>query len=436
MSAGAALGLAAVIAGLTGARAQTQPVPKAAPLLSESVAAIVDDEAITTYALKQRMQWLVMTTGIQPTAENQAELQREALYALIDERLKIQELKRQERQRKLKPGDLFADDADVNEMIKDYASQNNMNPQQFVAMLQSRGIAEKTMRDQVKTDLSYRRWINGFYRNRIRISDDKVDAMMRELADAASKPSYLISEIFIDAARAGSVDAAVTAGTQMIGLLQQNARFDNLARQYSSLPSAASGGDAGWLSTAELEPEVAKVLETLRPGQVAPPIRTSDGAYLIMLREKRAGGTGSAIVNLRQIAVNLPADATPQQVQAAQNQLANAKSRFSGCPTLQAAAQGVRGAEVSDLGEADIKDLAPAFKEAVDKLQANQISDPVRTAVGMHLIAVCTRTPTGAGVLSRDEVEDRLYGREIAMIQRREIRNLRNAATITQPQAR
>ena len=130
----------------------------------------------------------------------------------------------------------------------------------------------------------------------------------------------------------------------------------------------------------------------------------------------------------------LPASATPAQVQAAQTQLMAIKTKATGgCDGLTAAAQGVQGVTVGDLGQADIKDLAPAFRTAVEPLQANQVSEPVRTAQGLHLIAVCSRTAAGGQMPTREDIENRLFSQELALIQRRELRNLRNAAIISQP---
>lgn len=415
-------------------QAQTPAPQRAPPVMGAEAVAFVDDEAISTYQLKQRMAWLAVARPTPPTQAELPELQREALMALVDEKIQTQELKRQEKRLKLKPGTLFASDAAVDEAIADMAQrQNNMSVAQFTAILESRGVSIKTLRDQIRIGMSWNDWIRAFYSRRVRVSDDKIDAMLREIAAATSKPSYLISEIFIDAGRAGGVDNAVNAASQIIGLVQQNSNFELLAQQYSALPSARSGGDAGWFTIAELEPEIASALENLRPGQLAPPIRTSEGAYVILLRDRRAGDASST-VSLRWAAVNLPADATPQALQQAQTALTSVKARASGgCSSLDAAAQNVRNVTVADLGETDIRELAPAIREAVEKLQPNQISDPVRTSAGLHLIALCGRSASGAGIPTRQQVANQLIGRELAMIERRELRNLRNAATISQP---
>lgn len=427
-------GFACVAGAPLAVQAQTTQQNQApAPVMGASTAAFVGDDPITTYALKQRMTWMAVSRPTPPTQEEVPELQREALATLIDEKVQLQELKRREEQFKLKAGTLIVDDEMVDDAVTNMAQQNNMTMQQFNNLLLSRGVDIKTLREQLRVAISWSRWIRQYYGPRVVISDDKIKSVQREMADSSSKASYLISEIFVDGSRAGGVDKAVEAAGQIVTLVQQNAQFQALAQQYSSLPSARNGGDAGWMTAAELEPEIAKAVENLRPGELAPPIRTVDGAYVIQLREKRAGST-AAQVSLKQAAVTLPADAAPQAVQQAQAQLLAIKAKITGgCGGLDAAVRGSAGVTVGDLGQTEIKDLAPAFRQAVETLQPNQVSDPVRTPAGMHLIAVCERSLAGADVPTRDDIETNLKMRELALIERRELRNLRQAATISQP---
>lgn len=429
---------AACVAGLIALTAaplvvQAQAPAAQQPAMREGVAAMVDDEVISTYDLRQRVVWLILSTGIAATQENMPEIQREALLSLIDERLQAQEIRRQEVQRKMPAGNLFVEEARVDRYLADIAGQNKMTAAQFVREVEGRGVSAKSIREQARINLSWQQWTYGFYGRRVKVSEEKISAMLRDIVASASKPSYLVSEIFIDNSRAGGADGAMATARQLVGQLQQSARFDALARQYSALPSAANGGDTGWLTTGELAPAVESALENLRPGQVTQPIQVQDGVYVILLREKRAGST-AAVVNLKQIALALPADATPEQAQAAQVRLLAVKSKITGgCNGLQPAIAGQAGLEVGDLGQSDIKDLAPAFRDAVEKLEPNQVSEPVRTAVGLHLIALCSRTSTDASIPTREEIEDRLFSQELAMIQRRELRNLRAAAIISQP---
>jgi peptidyl-prolyl cis-trans isomerase SurA len=104
--------------------------------------------------------------------------------------------------------------------------------------------------------------------------------------------------------------------------------------------------------------------------------------------------------------------------------------KVQGCDNLEAVAAKTPGVVAGDLGEADTKDLAPAFKGVVETLRAGQVSQPVRTDAGLHLIAVCDKHAGGAEQMTKEQIEDRLYGQELSMIAKRQLRDLRNSATI------
>ena len=244
-----------------------------------------------------------------------------------------------------------------------------------------------------------------------------------------SRPHYQISEVFIDSSRAGGQPAAVAGANQLISELQKGAPFAAVARQFSSAPTAANGGDVGWISPGEMPAEVDRVLAELRPGQLSAPIPVKEGVYIIYLRDRRAGGS-SMLINLKQAAIALPKEATAEQVAAANEKLESLRPKIKGCDNLQVQAEKVQGVVAGDLGEAEAKDLAPAFREVAEGLQVGQVSAPIRTDAGLHLIAVCSKRAGGADVMDHDQVENRLYGQQLAMIAKRYLRDLRNSATI------
>jgi peptidyl-prolyl cis-trans isomerase SurA len=83
-----------------------------------------------------------------------------------------------------------------------------------------------------------------------------------------------------------------------------------------------------------------------------------------------------------------------------------------------------------DLGEAEIGDLLPEFATAAKALQPGQLSQPIRTKVGLHVLAVCGKRAAGAAQVDHDQIESRLTGQQLSMISRRYMRDLRNSATI------
>lgn len=409
------------------APAQPAPAQPAGPrAMSESVAAIVNDEIISTYDLGQRMRLLIATSGVQPTEQTLPQFQREALISLVDERLQLQELRRQEKEQKI---DLVASDDEVNEELAQMAQQNNMRAEQFVAALRAQGIGSETLHQQIRAQISWQRWIRGRYGSRLRIGEDQISATLQRLQAAASKPQYQVSEVFIDANRVGGMPTAVQGATQLVQQMQQGAPFPAVARQFSASATAAAGGDAGWISPGEMPPEVDAVLEQLRPGQLSQPIPVRDGVYIVYLRDKRSGGAAT-LVNLKQAAVPLAAGSTAGDEAAAKVKLEAVRAAATGCGDLEAVAGRTQGVVAGDLGEAELADLAPQFRQAAEGLQVGQISEPIRTSAGMHVLAVCGKRGAGEEAIDRDQIENRLYGQQLSMIARRYMRDLRNSATI------
>jgi peptidyl-prolyl cis-trans isomerase SurA len=406
------------------APAQTAPATPEAPRgLSESVAAVVNDDIISTYDLAQRMRLLIATSGVQPTEQTLPQFQREALVSLVDEHLQFQELRRVEKEQKI---EIVATDEEVDEEIAAMARENNMSREQFLGFLGSRGIGVDTLRQQIRAQMSWTRWIRGRYGSRLRIGDDQIAAAQARLAAAAAKPQYQISEVLIDANRVGGMQQAMQGAQQLVAQMQQGAPFPAVARQFSALPTAAAGGDAGWISQGEMPPEVEQVLEGMRPGQLSQPIPVKDGVYILYLRDKRAGG-GATLVNLKQVAVAVPQGGDEA---AARAKLDAIRPKITSCDNLEQAAQGVEGAVAGDLGEAEVADLAPQFREAAERLQVGQVSEPIRTGAGLHLVAVCGRRSAGEAQVDRDQIENRLFSQQLSMIARRYMRDLRNSATI------
>jgi len=397
------------------------------PTVSESVAAIVNDDIVSTYDLVQRMRLLVLTAGIQPTQENLPQLQREALRSLIEERLELQELRRVERENKI---EIIASDADVDEAIADMArGANNMTADQLLAQLRAAGVGVETLRAQLRAEISWQGYISGRFRGRLRIGRDQIKATLDRLAAQASKPQFQISEVYIDAARVGGMQVAYQGAQSLIEQMRQGAPFAAVARQFSASPTAANGGDAGWISAGEMPTEVDAVLDQLRPGQLSPPIATQDGVYIIYLRDKRAG-SNVTMVSLKQIAVPLAEDAPAEQVQAAAATLEALRGQVTGCADLEAKAGAVDGVLAGDLGEAELSGLAESFQQAVNTTPDGQLSQPIRTPLGLHLIMVCGRRSAGAQLPTPEQVEARLMGVQLSNISKRILRDLRTSATI------
>jgi len=107
----------------------------------ESVAAVVNDQPISTFDVRQRTMLLMATTGVQPTQETVARLQEQALRSLIDEKLQLQEAARFE---------VEVDDEEINNALARLARQNNVSLQDIELDLRNAGIDPTTLRNQIE----------------------------------------------------------------------------------------------------------------------------------------------------------------------------------------------------------------------------------------------------------------------------------------------
>jgi peptidyl-prolyl cis-trans isomerase SurA len=401
--------------------------PQPRPKLSESVAALVNDDPISSYDLRQRMRLLVATTGVQPSEQNMAQIEREAMRGLVDEHLEMQEVKSIEQ--KQKDLHLEPDDAEIDDNMSEIAKQSGISREQLVSTLKSDGVDPRTLREQIKAQMSWTHYIGARFRDSVVIGDNQVSSAVAQANAASLKPQYNLALIFIDSAHVGGQQAAEDGAHQLILQMKAGAPFGAVARQFSSLPTAANGGDMGWVVDSDLKPEVRAAVEQMKAGDLSEPIVTSDGVYIVLLREKRAGASDQ-VVDLRQAAISLGPNAPAAEVSEAEAKLARLRRRITGCESLEAQADKVPGVLAADLGETGVNQLRPLFRDAVEKLKVGEVSSPIRTDVGLHLIAVCSRHAAGVEGVTKADITDRLRGEQLSMFARRYLRDLRNSAEI------
>jgi peptidyl-prolyl cis-trans isomerase SurA len=403
--------------------AEAAPVaPPAAPAfqMSDGILATVNDSVITGFDLRQRMLLLIAMTQVQPTPENIPAIQQQALNALIDERLQVQELANYE--------DLVVSDEQVSAEIAAMAQEVGAAPQAYVDFLMLGGIRPSTLREQLRTQIGWSQLVGGRFQSRARVSRAAVTAAMRQVSEAAAKKQYLIGEIYIESARVGGQQAALNGANQLVQQMVQGAPFQAVAQQFSAAPSATRGGDAGWVVEGTMQPALQQALDQLEVGQLSRPIPVDGGVYIVYMRDKRDGASAS-LVQIKQVMVELPDTATDADVAAATQRLEALRPQLT-CDTMLARATSEQGLLGADLGEADVQNLAPQFQQVARSAEVGSVSTPVRTPLGVHLLGVCGRRVGGTEAPNPQEVENTLFRQNLATLGRRYMRDLREDALI------
>ncbi len=391
----------------------------------QRIAALVNDQVVSAYDLEQRVRLVVATSGLNPTPEALERVREQVLRTLIDEELQLQEAAKAE---------IDISEREVDDAVTRLAARNNLSRQQIVGILSQGGVNEATLRRQIKASMAWDTLTQGRFASRISVSEDEIDQTLEQLADNSDKPQFNLLELFMAVDTPDDDESVRRTALRFVDQIRAGeANFSDLARQFSQSPSAGAGGDVGWVTTEELPAEISEVLVDMRPGTLSPPIRTIGGYYIIVLRERRIGyGTRPEQVKMRVKQLVVPAledFPVPYLNQAGQAAQALSARRIP-CEDLERVAREAKELRYADLGERRGSDFTPLFQRALSGLTEGDVTQPVQSPVGFHILYVCSHEIEGSLLPPRQAVEDRLFQQQLSMVQRRFLRDLRRDATV------
>lgn len=260
------------------------------------VVAIVNKEVITLHELNKKIKEM---TGLTPedlrsrSEELFLETRRQVLDILIDERItgeKIKELNIKVSQRQ------------VEEAVERIKSDNQLTHEDLLSKLQMDGLTYEKYLEKIKKDLERMQLINSEVRSKIIISEDKIKQYYEEhKTEFSAEEKVHLAGVFI-ARKAPKqeqgTDELFKNGEEILAKLRKGADFAELAKNFSEGPGADEGGDLGVFNTAQLEPELRKILEGMREGGHSDLIVRPNGIQIIKLI-KRDGGKRKPLEEVR-----------------------------------------------------------------------------------------------------------------------------------------
>ncbi len=402
-------------------------VPLIGPLQAQEVqriAAVVNDEAVSVLDVIERTRLVVASSGLDNTPDVMQRIAPQVLRTLIDERLRMQEAKRK---------NILVTAEDIAVAIGIIEKRNRMPANSFGEFLESRQINYATLESQIRATIAWSKLVNRRLRNTLAISDEDIDDELARLRANLGKPEYLISEIFLIVDKAEKDKTVRSNAEELVRQIRAGADFVNLADQFSEGASANQGGNVGWVTTDQLDAKVASAIASLQPGQVSDPIGTRGGYLIVQLRDRRqldAPDPDDAKVNLKQILLTLPPDASEADVESQLALAETIRETVSGCDDMVRIAGETDPSISGELGLMRLNDMAPHLREAVRDLPLTTPSAPVRTDVGIHLFMVCDRIESDSALPSREEIRQTLTGNRADQVARHYLRDLRRTAFV------
>lgn len=412
-------GTEAPLPGLTSARAANDGPAR---VRLEGPVVIVNDQAISRHDVRLRARLAMASSGIEPSAEAFGAISSQVLEGLIDEKLQMAEAGRRE---------VEVTEKDVDEALAYIARNNNQTPEVLTSELRRLGVNPRTLRDQLRSDYAWQSLVQGRYGARIRVGESEMDAMMEQLKESASSTQYLVSEILVAFNGPDDVDRASNFAQRLIDDMRNGAPLDVTARQFSAAPTAAAGGDLGWVGENDLRPEIVAFLNQMQPGDVSAPIVTPAGVYVMVLRNRREGQSERKVVNLKQVIASISPELSEEQKADLLVRMNIARDRIKTCDDFNKSVDGLADLVVVDLGENGEEDLKTEFRAAIAGLEANQLSQPFLTEGAVHVVGVCSvKVDQTIKLPERTEVENRLFNQQLQALAASYLRDLRRSAAI------
>jgi peptidyl-prolyl cis-trans isomerase SurA len=407
------------------------------PVVSTGVAAIVNDYVISDYDLNQRVALFIATSGVRPTPETLTQIRAQVLRSVEDEVLQLQEAARHK---------ISVSKVEVDRALQNIANENQIPLEQIMQTVTSAGVTVETFRQQVAAQLTWQRVVAARYGTDVLVNEEQVDEAMERLKQGADKPQFLVSEIFIAVDRPEDETSVQASATQIAEQLKQGAPFGTVASQFSQSPSAADGGDIGWVVQGQLSEEVDAELSKLKPGEIAGPMRSEGGYYIVVLRSRREPiGTvieenpESAVfdpekpIPLDRLLVPLPANASEMIRERAVMLGANIRNTVRSCTDLPNISSQLQGSVYTRLGQMAPATLAADLRDALSKTEPGRIVEPFFSPAGLEIIMRCDPPvvkPVVFELPTREELEQQLFVQQMSVFAKSYLRDLRRNAVV------
>lgn len=388
----------------------------AAPQVVDKVAAVVNNGVVLESDVDGLMQSVKLNAGqAGQQLPDDATLRHQILERLIMDQIILQMGQ--------KMGVKITDEQ-LDEAIANIAKQNNMTMDQMRSRLAYDGLNYSTYRNQIRKEMIISEVRNNEVRRRITVLPQEVDALAKQIGTQNDASTELnLSHILIalpENPTSGQVNDAQRQAESIVEEARNGADFGKLAITYSADQQALKGGQMGWGRIQELPGIFAQALSTAKKGDIVGPIRSGVGFHILKVNDLRGQSLNISVteVHARHILLKPSPIMTDQQARLKLEEIA--ADIKSGKTTFAAAAKEYSqdpgsANQGGDLGWATPDIFEPAFRDALTKLHKGQMSAPVHSSFGWHLIELLdTRKVDKTDAAQKDRAYRMLMNRKFS----------------------
>lgn len=233
------------------------------------IVALVNGEIISSEDFQSQLKSFMMNTRIPMNAQTRSMIMQKVLNSAIDEKLKLQEAE--------KNGIAITED-EIKAQLRNIEKKSNIPAGQLSKILKEADVNPQTVHEQIKSDLAWLRLIRKKYYLEGTPTQKEINAALKEAQEDLSTPKFSVSEIYIKKDHAKNL-------SDLVYNLRNDDRFELYAMQFSDSPSAANGGNLGWVNTGKLPSALEGRLKKMKPGDISKPVQVGDGYYILKLNQ-------------------------------------------------------------------------------------------------------------------------------------------------------
>jgi len=362
----------------------------AAEVPLDRVVAVVNDEAITQFDIDDsRTKTIRQLNEAKVPIPPKDVLDKQVLERLINERALMQFAKE---------SGIKVDDTLVERTIARVIQDNKMTPDQFRKVLANEKISYAAYREDIRRELSLQRLRSREVDKNVFVTEAEVDNYLATAAtQAGGENEYLLSHVLIRVPEEASPDLIEQRrkrAEEALAQIRSGTDFGQIAASYSDADNALTGGDLGWRTTARLPQIFIDAVRAMKKGDVSAVIRSPAGFHIIKLVDQRNRNAPTVVrqTHARHILVRANENVSDAEAKAKIDRI---RERIVGGAKFEDQAK-VNSDDASsvkggDLGWLSPGETVPDFEKAMDKLKIDEVSEPVRTPFGWHLIEVLGR---------------------------------------------
>jgi len=367
------------------------------PVLVDAIVAVVNTDVITMKELNDRMQIIEQRMRRQNMQVPPRDiLQKQLLERLIVNRAQMQ---------LARDIGVRVDDVMLDRAVARIAEQNNVTVQTLRDQLERDGVSFARFREEIREEIVLQRVREREVDNKLQISESEIDNFLSSNAsrNVETQQELNIAQILVrvpENASAQQVADRKKRAEQAIEQLQSGGEFAKVAASFSDAGDALTGGELGWRSPSRLPQLFVEAVDKLSDGQIAPLVRSANGFHVLKLVGRRSiGGTKQSASSLVQqtkarhilIKVNqiVSASEARRKLVELKSRLDNDAAKFEDLARLYS--NDGSASKGGDLGWIYPGDTVPEFERAMNSLKPGEVSQPIESPFGYHLIEVLER---------------------------------------------